>query len=163
MITLYFKKCAYWIFSLYLQVERVTKKCDLPEDLIRHQYKDFMNLCPEGNMTKEKFLQLAEVRFKYVIHLPPRYLVDRSYFLICLMLASTGWWGLLPCGCNVPSVRWWPQRQHRLRGVHPRPQCDKVWIIVNNVKTTSTTETFYYAGWPLQRKNFNGYLMFLTS
>ena len=42
-------------------------------------------------MTKEKFLQLAEVRFKYVIHLPPRYLVDRNYFLICLMLASTGW------------------------------------------------------------------------
>ena len=72
-------------------MERVTKKCDLPEDLIRHQYKDFMNLCPEGNMTKEKFLQLAEVRFKYVIHLPPRYLVDRNYFLICLMLASTGW------------------------------------------------------------------------
>jgi len=43
-----------------IMVERVTKKCDLPEDLIRHQYKDFMNLCPEGNMTKEKFLQLAE-------------------------------------------------------------------------------------------------------
>ena len=54
---------AYSILALYLQVERVTKKCDLPEDLIRHQYKDFMNLCPEGNMTKEKFLQLAEVRF----------------------------------------------------------------------------------------------------
>ena len=69
---IYSKKCAYSILAMYLQVERVTKKCDLPEDLIRHQYKDFMNLCPEGNMTKEKFLQLAEVRFIYLIHLPPR-------------------------------------------------------------------------------------------
>ena len=41
-------------------IERLVKKSEFSEDSIRSQYKSFMSVCPEGQMTKEKFLSLSQ-------------------------------------------------------------------------------------------------------
>ena len=43
------------------KVERLLKKSELSEGAIRSQYRSFMSICPDGVMSREKFLQLAEV------------------------------------------------------------------------------------------------------
>ena len=44
-----------------IKVERLLKKSELSEAAIRSQYRSFMSICPDGVMSREKFLQLAEV------------------------------------------------------------------------------------------------------
>ena len=41
-------------------VERLIKKSEFSEESIRSQYKGFMSVCPNGQMTKEKFLSLSQ-------------------------------------------------------------------------------------------------------
>lgn len=48
--------------SYFSEVERLLKKSELSEAAIRSQYRSFMSICPDGVMSREKFLQLAEVR-----------------------------------------------------------------------------------------------------
>ena len=48
-------------FICIIKVEKLVAKSELSESVIRAQYKSFMSVCPEGTMTKEKFLQLSEV------------------------------------------------------------------------------------------------------
>ena len=59
--------------SYFLEVERLLKKSELSEAAIRSQYRSFMSICPDGVMSKEKFLQLAEVRSNASI-------ISKTYF-----------------------------------------------------------------------------------
>ena len=45
----------------FSKVERLLKKSEFSEGAIRSQYRSFMSICPDGVMSREKFLQLAEV------------------------------------------------------------------------------------------------------
>ena len=49
------------IYKEIFEVERLLKKSELSEGAIRSQYRSFMSICPDGVMSREKFLQLAEV------------------------------------------------------------------------------------------------------
>ena len=57
-------KCFFLVYlniMEFIKVERLLKKSELSEAAIRSQYRSFMSICPDGVMSREKFLQLAEV------------------------------------------------------------------------------------------------------
>ena len=65
------------------KVATLMSKTELSEASIRSQHESFMKECPEGEMTKEKFVELSEVAKMEIFPLFGKYLtIDRKYVTI---------------------------------------------------------------------------------